>query len=389
MEMQASLNSPDQASRLKGGADGGMVRVPASLVSPGRRLRFDVFDENGQLLLVRGAVIESEALARLIRQSGYRRQPARRQASTFGAMTAIADRLTIMEEDLVTGRDGGIWSRRLRHLVRDFIEVSDADPDAAFANIHLEIRHSYFVVHSLMAALVSARVALARGLSAEARFSLTAGALTHDFGMLPMRERLSALPDLSPEYRDIVREHAVDGVRLLRRLGIDDPLWLSVIEDHHEYLDGSGYAGKRGDEIFVPARIVALADAYSAMLRPRPYRERVLASQALETLYAEEFERYDRSIIETLLWDLGFYPPGSLVRLAGREMAVAVRNTPGLLDSPLVAVLTDANGHPLLAPVLRDPQNHEFAIVEALDPAQAARVGKLIEQCWQIPGTCS
>ena len=80
----------------------------------------------------------------------------------------------------------------------------------------------------------------------------------------------------------------------------------------NEYLDGEAAMPAREADIAEPARILAIADAISAMLRPRPYRERIFASQALERLFVDDFQRYDRSILEALFWDLGFYPPGSL-----------------------------------------------------------------------------
>lgn len=363
-----------------------MIRISASTVCVGKRFRFDVFDEFGQLMLMRGLPVASEHQASSIRKNGFRRPIKSKTLSPFAAISWLSDRLTMIEEDILERRDGGIWIRRIHNLVKDFLEISDTDPDAAFANIHLENRHSYFVVHSMMVGLVSSRLALARGFDQQHRFSLVAAALTHDFGILGIRNLLGDDEVLKPEHMALIKLHGSEGVRLLKSFGIKDPAWLAAIEDHHEYLDGSGYAGKKGDEISEAARILAIADSYSAMLRPRPYRERIYASEALERLYGEEFERYDRTILESLLWDLGFYPPGSLVRLASREMAVAVRNTPGLLDSPVVAVLTDPDGRPLLEPVLRDPQNPAFAIVEALDPSLAGRVGKVIERCWIVPG---
>ena len=363
-----------------------MIRVPASLVTVGKRFRYDIFDENGQLLLMRGMLVASEPQAAIIKRQGFRKPAKARAVSNFGAISWISDRLAVMEEDILEKRDGGVWRKRIENLVKDFVDIVDAEPDAAFANLHLETRHSYFVVHSMMAAVVCARLALARGYSEQARARLISAALTHDFGIIDLQRQINHDTGLTPEQTARIRQHGSESVRMLRKFGIDDPVWLNTIEDHHEYLDGSGYAGKQEAEIAEPARILAIADAISAMLRPRPYRERIFASQALERLFVDDFQRYDRSILEALFWDLGFYPPGSLVRLASRELGVAVRNTPGLLDSPVVAILTDPDGHPLLAPVLRDPHNPDYAIVEALDPSLANRVGRVIEDCWSTPG---
>jgi len=59
-----------------------------------------------------------------------------------------------------------------------------------------------------------------------------------------------------------VHAHCQTGVARLRELGVTDERWLDAVRDHHERTDGSGYpAGKGGEAIGQPARLLALADA--------------------------------------------------------------------------------------------------------------------------------
>lgn len=357
-------------------------RVSVAGIFAGKRLSYDVMDAKGRVILLRGDLIASEEQAEFIQACGYRRTRTRKYSSVFAGMSQIADAFVLFEKAVLAQRDRDLLLRRLTNLARDFIDVADSDPDAAFAAVHLDTVHPYTVVHQLMAALVSARLALAGGLGGEPRFSLICAALTHDIGVLSMRDELNATEQLSAEQRARIRLHTSTGVHLLRELGVEDSLWLEAVRDHHEYLDGSGYAAKKGDALSMPVRILSLADTYSAMLRPRPYRERVVARTALETLYTSELNRYDGTLLEKLIWDLGFYPPGSLLRLANHEIAVAIRSTPGALDSPRVAALTDPRGRPLLKPFPHDTQNPSFAIVDTLDPTLGARSVRNIEQCW-------
>ena len=125
-----------------------------------------------------------------------------------------------------------------------------------------------------------------------------------------------------------------------------------------------------------------MADSYSAMLRPRPYQDRIDSNKVLVSLYTNQLNRYDGLLLEALILDLGFYPPGSLLRVANREMAVAICNQPGLLNSPTVAALTDPRGQTLAKPVFRDTQHPDFAIADTLDLAMAARSRLMIEHCW-------
>lgn len=357
-----------------------MIRIPETILLAGQRLPFDVFHQDGSPLLLRGRLIASNEQASLIRREGYFNKNDK--VSVFAAMNSLSQRLSHVVLDIREGKKVGIFSRRIGLLAKDLINLVDLDPDAAFANIHLDIHHGYFVVHSMMAAVVSCRLALVSGFDREERLSIVCAAMTHDFGLLPVETMINARDALTDVEMARVRRHVEDTVGLLKRLGVDDLRWLEAVRNHHEFLDGSGYQGVTAGDLSPASRIMSLADSYSAMLRPRPYRDRLLARKALENLYANETDRYDGYLLEALIWDFGFYPPGSMLRLVNREMAVAIRNSPGLLDSPIVAQLTDTMGNALSEPVFRDANRAEHMIVEPLDPALFARSGHLIEQCW-------
>jgi HD-GYP domain-containing protein (c-di-GMP phosphodiesterase class II) len=350
----------------------------------GQRLPFDVFDRKGKLLLLRGGLITDSVMVEELVQNGRARESDTSRVSVFEGMTRLVTRLRTIFDDVRCESVNGILSRRVGFLAEDLIDLVDRDPDAAFASIHLNLHHGYIVLHSMMAGVVAYRLALASGFSLKERIALICAALTHDLGLLRIEDIVSGSESLDLEQRKIVKQHVENSIQILIRYGIDDPLWLRAVRDHHEFLDGSGYTGKAGDDLSVEARIMALADSYSAMLRPRPYRDRVLASHALEDLYANQLDRYDGPLLESLIWDFGFQPPGSVLRLLNREMAVAVRNTPGILDRPIVASLTDAQGRPYGEPVFRDANDPKYGICEVLDPAMYARAGHYIERCWSL-----
>jgi hypothetical protein len=118
------------------------------------------------------------------------------------------------------------------------------------------------------------------------------------------------------------------------------------------------------------------------MLRPRPYRERFKAREALVSLYADNNGRYDPALLALLIRDVGHYPPGSVVRLANREIAVATRALAESPSAPLTASIADSHGRPLVRPFLRETRGEEVAITETLDPSFAGRASRTLEQCW-------
>jgi HD-GYP domain-containing protein (c-di-GMP phosphodiesterase class II) len=74
-----------------------------------------------------------------------------------------------------------------------------------------------------------------------------------------------------------------------------------VVRHHHERPDGTGYPdGLEGDEIPLPARIVAVVDAYDVMLRGRPYRPKSSSAEAFRELSREAGRQFDAGVIEAL-----------------------------------------------------------------------------------------
>ncbi len=97
-----------------------------------------------------------------------------------------------------------------------------------------------------------------------------------------------------------MRRHATLGERLLARI-VQQPEVLAAVRSHHERWDGSGYPdGKRGEEIPLPARIVAVADAFQAMIEPRPYRAPRTQASALAEIASQSGRQFDPACVRAL-----------------------------------------------------------------------------------------
>lgn len=299
-------------------------------------------------------------------------------------LDAIGTRLLEQERAFASRQNLSVWPLRARALALDLIDLSDADPDAALGAAHLDVRLPYGVSHHLMAGLICARLAPIAGLRHGDRLSLVAAALTHDLALTCDRRDIEAAEDLSPDQMEKVRLHPMQGAAMLAAMGVEDAVWLDVVRDHHEYLDGSGYRGKSASAISVPARIMVIADAFSAMLRHRPYRERLHASDAVSILGANADGRYDGVFVQALVTSLGPYPPGSPVKLSSGEWAVVLRNNAEYPRRPMVALICDRQGHGYKAPCLKNIAEDGLDIVSALEPSLAGRSTLLLSQCWKL-----
>ncbi len=74
---------------------------------------------------------------------------------------------------------------------------------------------------------------------------------------------------------------------------------LTMILQHHERLDGSGYPNKhKGEEIILESRILAVADVVEAMTSHRPYRPALGIEAALQEIESGRGERYDARVVD-------------------------------------------------------------------------------------------
>ena len=75
-----------------------------------------------------------------------------------------------------------------------------------------------------------------------------------------------------------------------------------IIREHHEHLDGKGYpSGLQGKDISLDVRILAVAEAYDAMMSDRPYRKALSKEDALRELKESVTTIFDKNVVDTLI----------------------------------------------------------------------------------------
>jgi HD-GYP domain-containing protein (c-di-GMP phosphodiesterase class II) len=156
-----------------------------------------------------------------------------------------------------------------------------------------------FRTHALQVALLSVRIGTALGLRPRELQTLELAAKLHDVGKLAVPRSILAKPGpLDDEEWTVVRNHPAEGARLLAPYVPSDDV-LAIVRSHHERWDGAGYPeGLREEEIPLGARIVAVVDAFCAMIEPRPYRLARNEDAARAELLAEAGRQFDPACAE-------------------------------------------------------------------------------------------
>lgn len=353
-------------------------RLTSDDIRPGERLAWDVFGENGALLVRKGFTPSSEAQADSIVQRGYVDDASPCVASVKARAAsveppsvlrllnhAVAELEPLLHRIAAGG--GGVQAEleQVALLVEEAVEIN---PEVAAACIlHNQRAAPYAVRHCIDTAVVAQILARAVKRPAEETQSMSLAALTMNVGMLRLQDDRCVL---STEEKALVRNHPAQGVALLRQAGVSDPLWLDCVLSHHENENGSGYPRELvGDAIAFPAKLIALADRYCARVSDRPFRKPMLPNAALRDILLDARHALDAQLGAVLIRELGIYPVGTFVRLLNGEVGVVSRR--GLNSTtPYVQSFIGPRGAPLDVFLQRDTRGELSGIRDVLSAEQ-------------------
>jgi polar amino acid transport system substrate-binding protein len=155
--------------------------------------------------------------------------------------------------------------------------------------------------HSTRVSRVALALADAAGLDGPDVALATIGGLLHDVGKvavpMPILAKRGPLDDV--EYDQVKRHPAASGALVVRA---DLGHLADLLRHHHERWDGRGYPdGLAGSRIPLVSRVLAIADAYDAMLADRPYRLALDALEARHELEQGAGTQFDPGLVEVFL----------------------------------------------------------------------------------------
>jgi HD-GYP domain-containing protein (c-di-GMP phosphodiesterase class II) len=377
-------------------------QITASDVKLGEPLPFSVYDTAGRLLLRKGMVltmpsqvehvIERRAVMGMGDGAGpapapatpARRREVREVTPVFEQMGGLILNLKHGLSTALRMPDQIDLDARVRQFGAKLQALCQEDVDSALAAPHLDHVNPYLIVHQVMGAVLTEVIGRRCGLAASERLALVCAALTRDIGLFALSDQLDQCRGPLPDaLKQAMQAHPRDGVQLLRRAGVADPLWLDAVAQHHERLDGAGYpAALAGAAVGQGGRILAIADVYSAMTKPRPYRDQEhLAQSALREIYLQKESGLDGALIQMMIKEIGMFPPGSIVKLQNGEIAVIKHCTSALAEA-VVYTVYDQRGMPLLEPLRRDSALPGNGIVSMVSFSKCRSAAVTIKRVW-------
>jgi len=191
----------------------------------------------------------------------------------------------------------------MRRLEGSFQEVQRAHLESVFVLSRVsELNDEYTGNHIRRVSCYCQEVAGGLGCHAGFIEQITYSSPMHDIGKISIPSEILSKPGkLTAEEFEVVKQHAVNGARIL-----DGIPFLTMAREialtHHERYDGAGYpAGLSGEEVPLSGRIVAVADVFDALISRRPYKEPYSFEDSIDILSAEAGKHFDPQVLGVFL----------------------------------------------------------------------------------------
>lgn len=365
-----------------------LVRISVDSLRLSQPLKCRLRDETGQLLLERGAMIESARERELLASRGlfvdveeseeWRRMamnqlhgmvrrnltlgeianallhdttdaaagPKARGAADFWADQRMAVSLLLHREPTP-----GAWLDGFEAVARRMIEQWTRQPrQAGVALMHDAVRdgHDYCARHACACAWMCWTASGVLGLDEPVRASLVRAALSMNIGMAALQDRLAVQADPpTPAQRASIDAHAEVGRVQLIAAGVLDPLWLAWVQRHH---DLQAWDTRQSEDVAL--QLLQATDGFVAQLSPRASRDSLPSKVAVRNALLRNGSTLGTAAA-ALLKAVGLFPPGTYVALANGETALVLE--PGAaVDQPQVLVVQRRDGAAVAERVLRD-----------------------------------
>lgn len=165
----------------------------------------------------------------------------------------------------------------------------------------IDAKDRYANGRTVRVALCSCEIARKLGWEGKQVEDLYYVALLHDIGNIAVEDAILNKPaPLTEKEFEVIKQHTIIGGEMVK-----DTNFIPGVEEgvryHHEHFDGKGYDGLAGHDIPEIARIIAVADAYEAMVSNRAYRKGMPPEQVEEELLRGRGSQFDPKVVDALL----------------------------------------------------------------------------------------
>jgi HD-GYP domain-containing protein (c-di-GMP phosphodiesterase class II) len=231
----------------------------------------------------------------------------------------------------------------LHRIVSEFMDMVSLDLDLLPTILSMQQSpDEYLFQHSVNVSALSMNIATQLGLRREKIMEIGLAGLLADVGMLRVPEAIRFAPrPLTNDELDEVHRHPLYTIDYLDKIpGLPREIKFVAVQSH-ERLDKTGYPHSSGTgSIHAYAKIVSIADVYSAMTGTRPYRQAMCPHDAIKRILFDcGTGKYDSGFVRALIDGVSVFPIGSHIELDNGRFATVIRANTSKHTRPVVRTL--------------------------------------------------
>ena len=365
-----------------------MRLCPSKEIEDGMVLGKSIYDADGRLLLSAGYRLLRGIKSRLSSR-GYNHIYIHEEGTVgvipqdiisdqirLQAISGLADkaeniRKIIQFEDMIHDKaiklieNGHLKKVNISSDLKKIVEEIMKDISAAGAKfmdtIMFKSKDTYYMDHAINTTVLAIMIAQKYGLNKQEIASLALGTFLHDIGKV-ITEQIND-NDNSKKATDYYKEHSTFGYLLLRDNANISPMESQVVNQHHEYQNGSGFPiGLSGQNlppvniknretkgrIFRLAEICCVANAYDKMVLNPNGENHFAPHEVMKKMIVDSEKIYNKDIVKTLIQIVPAFPIGAYIRV------INISN-PALVDyAGVVAKINENNLHKPVIILTRD-----------------------------------
>lgn len=254
--------------------------------------------------------------------------------------------------------------------IESVIDNTLENPDLSECVGALKTQQSFMFDHSVEVAIHSCIIARKANLTRSEIREVVIGCLIHDVGYMFVPEDVMKKRRHTDAEKELLKMHTVYGYSLVREWREISLLSAHVAYQHHERHDGTGYPrGLKGSDqplsrrasfgedkkIHRYSEIVAVANAYDALISDAPFRRAIPPDQAVKTIFMLRGTAYNPEVVDIFLSYMPVFPLGTEVLvLDGRFQGYhgnVIKISRDKLDKPVMRLVKDKFGRKLAKPI--------------------------------------
>lgn len=306
---------------------------------PGMIVGKSIFNEEGHVLVNYRVTLTEKLIQRMIEKGLKGLYIEDSLSSDIDVENLITDGLEVKAAQALNEMD----IDAAMDVAGEITDELSLQGDISVNLVSLRTTSDYTYKHSINVAILSVLTGIGLGLKKPMLRELAAAGLLHDIGKINIPpETMDKAGPLTEEEYELIKKHSEFGYEKIKNnISISSKTKMGVYM-HHENINGTGYPmGLSGDQIYMFAKIIHIADVYDAITSERVYKKAQSPAEAIEFLMKNAGTMFQPEYVKAFITYIPVYPKGRNVILSDGTTAVVVENRQHHTLYPVVRRLSD------------------------------------------------